>query len=89
MVQDAGENLRVYLVTAKLAVLKNWVDLNGDRNISKTASFDEGKEKQEWCDQTKPVWDLFVQEMERTGTPEGAALQGWWGGRLGMPGACP
>jgi tetratricopeptide (TPR) repeat protein len=88
-IQDAEDNLRVYFITSKLAVLKNWVDLNGDRTINKPASFDEVKAKEEWCHQMKPVWDMFVKEMERAGSTADSALQAWWGKRLGMPGACP
>ena len=87
-VPGAGENLRLYLLMAKLSALKNWLDLKGDRGIPKPASFNEGAEKQEWCEQAKPVWNHFVTEINRLGTQEAVSLEQGWANRLGMPGAC-
>jgi hypothetical protein len=88
-IPGAGENLRLYLLTAKLSVLKNWLDLKGDRSIPKPASFNEAAEKQEWCEQAKPLWKDFVSETGKLGTQEASSLEQGWKGRLGMPGACP
>ncbi len=87
-IPGAGENLRLYLLMAKLAVLKNWLDLKGDRGIPKPVSFNEAAEKQEWCEHAKPVWDHFVNEINRLGTQEAVSLGQGWANRLGMPGAC-
>ena len=87
-VPGAGENLRLYLLMAKLSVLKNWLDLKGDRGIPKPASFNEAAEKQEWCEQAKPVWNHFATEINRLGTQEAVSLEQIWANRLGMPGAC-
>ena len=87
-VPGAGENLRLYLLMAKLSVLKNWLDLKGERGIPKPASFNEAAEKQEWCEQAKPVWNHFVAEINRLGTQEAVSLEQGWANRLGMPGAC-
>jgi len=87
-VPGAGENLRLYLVMAKLSGLKNWLDLKGDRGFPKPASFNEAAEKQEWCEQAKPVWNHFGTEINRLGTQEAVSLEQIWANRLGMPGAC-
>ena len=87
-VPGAGENLRLYLVMAKLSGLKNWLDLKGDRGFPKPASFNEAAEKQEWCEQAKPVWNHFATEINRLGTQEAVSLEQIWANRLGMPGAC-
>lgn len=87
-IQGTGENLRLYLLMAKFSVLKNWMDLKGDRGIPRPASFNEAAEKQEWCDQAKPVWNHFVSEINRLGRQEAVSLEQGWANRLGMPGAC-
>jgi len=87
-VPGAGENLRLYLLMAKLSALKNWLDLKGDRGFPKPASFNEAAEKQEWCEQAKPVWNHFATEINRLGTQEAVSLEQIWANRLGMPGAC-
>jgi hypothetical protein len=87
-VPGAGENLRLYLLMAKLSTLKNWLDLKGDRSIPKPASFNEAAEKQDWCEHAKPAWSHFAGETGRIGTQEAASLQQGWSTKLGMPGAC-
>lgn len=88
-IRGAGENLHLYLLTGKLGVLKNWLDLKGDRGLPKPVSFNEAIEKREWCEKAKPVWNQFVIEINRLGTQEAASLERGWATRLGMPGACP
>lgn len=86
-----GNSVQTYLVVARLASLKNWLDLFGDPKTYATevpVNLDKGREQQEWCGSAKPSWEAFVNEMDRLGTSEAEAAKKWWGLRLAMPGAC-
>ena len=86
-----GNNVRTYLAMAKLAVLKNWLDLFNKPNefaVAVPSDLNKANEQSEWCDVAQPTWQIFVQEMDRLSTPEAAAAKKWWGDRLALPYAC-
>ena len=88
-VGSAGENLRLFFLVSKLAVLKNWLDLKGDTTIKKPAGFKDQAEHEEWCGAAKPIWEAFTSETKRTRKGgEAEQFSEWWGGLLALPQAC-
>jgi hypothetical protein len=88
-VGSAGENLRLFFLVSKLAVLKNWFDLREDKRIKKPAGFREEAEREEWCRAAKPIWAAFTAETERAKNgQEAEEFSGWWGMLLGLPEGC-
>ena len=88
-VDSAGENLRLFFLVSKLAVLKNWLDLTGDDKIKKPLGFKDEIEHEEWCGVAKPVWAFFTSEAERNKKgQEAEEFNLWWGRALGLPEAC-
>ncbi len=88
-VGSAGENLRLFFLLSKLAVLKNWLDLTGDSKIKRPDDFKDEIEHEEWCRAAKPTWVLFTSETQRTRKGQEAEdFNLWWGRVLGLPQAC-
>jgi hypothetical protein len=88
-VGSAGENLRLFFLVSKLAVLKNWLDLTGDNKIKKPTDFKDEIEHEEWCRAAKPTWALFTSETQRAKKgQEAEEFSLWWGRVLGLPEAC-
>jgi hypothetical protein len=88
-VGSAGENLRLFFLVSKLAVLKNWLDLTGDSKIKKPPDFKDEIEHEEWCGAAKPTWALFTSETQKVKNgQEAEEFNLWWGRVLGLPEAC-
>ncbi|MFQ5685114.1 MAG: hypothetical protein ACE5GV_00490 [Candidatus Scalindua sp.] len=90
-VVQEGNNVRIYLAMAKLAALKNWVDLFNEPKkyaLEVPTPFNSDAEQTTWCISANPAWSLFEGEMERLGTQEAMVSKKWWGDRLGLPQAC-
>ncbi|MBU1054953.1 MAG: hypothetical protein KKC46_14160 [Proteobacteria bacterium] len=88
------DSLGLYLVIARLSVLKNWADLRGtpkaftkDKIIP--SDFDKGVEIKQWCVYAIPAWNEFRDALNNVQPDRADSISGFWGKRLGMPEACP
>lgn len=88
------DNLGLYLVIARLSVLKNWADLRGTpKSFTKDkiipSDFDKGVEIKQWCVYAIPAWNEFRDALNNVQKDRADSISGFWGTRLGMPQACP
>lgn len=90
-VVPSSNNVVIYLYIAKLAVLKNWLNLYStptDYAISQPEDFDVGREQDEWCKYALQVWNEFSQQLNRINTQEAKNTIKFWEELLLLPGAC-
>jgi len=86
-----GNGIHTYLSMAKLASLKNWLDLFNKPNDFATevpTGLNKLNEQSEWCRSAQPAWESFVRQMDGLGTKESEATLAWWKKRLALPAAC-
>ena len=90
MTQEDSD-LLIYLSMAKMAVLKNWLDLIGEPSryaLSVPEHYDFPKEKELWCKKAKPAWSAFAANMKSMKHKDSKDILSWWKGMLNMPESC-
>jgi hypothetical protein len=84
-------NLRLYLTLTELVLLKNWMDLSGNpgeyvKEIPADYVFEV--EHESYCNAANPIWNQFIEEIDRLRQEDANALKTNWGRNLSMPSGC-